>query len=381
MHSACDKYEVREIIDNSVSKLKEWLDLRLRHHEDLMVLRVFSSIKDSVPAGNVESMGNLGEPMSHSITPLTGCADVNGVFQMVHKPSLEDSEVQMIKPAAVENLSVHADAEIEEVPLPGSAILPGSTSGPFPGYPPERVTGQMTNHMTPASTLYSSVRASKPRRSSGMDMHLQEWQSKLMDIFDQLDLDGSGTIESNEFMEAFEDVGMPDVQALNVFNVFDKTGNGRVTRLEWLTVVEEAAKGSTQDLELLMDFLDRLAVRQKQRGYLYDTDRRHRPFCILRHDSVHRMSWDMLLMVLLFYISVSVPFSLGLSSSEVLDVTDRIADMFFCCDVVLNFRTSYANYDETVVFDTKKIALKYLRTWFILDFVSSVPFDLFLVFE
>jgi len=166
------------------------------------------------------------------------------------------------------------------------------------------------------------------------------------------------------------------VQGLTVFKAFDKTQNGCIDRLEWLSIVEEAASGSDGDLTLLVDFLDRLAIRQQKQGAVFDTNRTRSPFCLLRHDSVTRMAWDMLLMVLLFYVSVSVPYSLGLGSSDILDTMDRITDCFFCCDLVLNFRTSFVDRDDTVIFDNYKIAVKYLKSWFLLDFVSSVPFDL-----
>jgi len=81
-----------------------------------------------------------------------------------------------------------------------------------------------------------------------------------------------------------------------------------------------------------------------------------------------------LMMLLLFYISVTLPFSLGFG--DLAGDVDRVLDMLFCCDVVLNFRTTYADRDDSVIVDGKKIAKKYLKSWFLLDFMSSVPFDM-----
>mmetsp|Transcript_122713 Transcript_122713/g.236580 ORF Transcript_122713/g.236580 Transcript_122713/m.236580 type:complete len:112 (+) Transcript_122713:101-436(+) len=45
MIAGCDKDEVREIVDSSLSKLKDWLDMRLRQQEEL--LRCFGNSRES----------------------------------------------------------------------------------------------------------------------------------------------------------------------------------------------------------------------------------------------------------------------------------------------------------------------------------------------
>ena len=48
-------------------------------------------------------------------------------------------------------------------------------------------------------------------------------------------------------------------------------------------------------------------------------------------------------------------------------------------DIVINFRTTYVNHNDEVVSHPAKIALHYLRGWFIIDVVAAIPFDLLLV--
>lgn len=52
-------------------------------------------------------------------------------------------------------------------------------------------------------------------------------------------------------------------------------------------------------------------------------------------------------------------------------------------DLVLNFRTGIVIEDNTeIILDPEKIKKKYLRTWFVVDFVSSIPVDyIFLIVE
>lgn len=60
-----------------------------------------------------------------------------------------------------------------------------------------------------------------------------------------------------------------------------------------------------------------------------------------------------------------------------------ISDTFFLMDLVLNFRTGIVFEDNTeIILDPDKIKKKYLKTWFVVDFVSSIPVDyIFLIVE
>lgn len=51
----------------------------------------------------------------------------------------------------------------------------------------------------------------------------------------------------------------------------------------------------------------------------------------------------------------------------------------FMVDIVINFRTTYVNHNDEVVSHPGKIALHYLRGWFLIDVVAAIPFDLLLV--
>lgn len=54
---------------------------------------------------------------------------------------------------------------------------------------------------------------------------------------------------------------------------------------------------------------------------------------------------------------------------------DIIVDFLFFVDMLTNFRTTYLNNGELVV-NPKKIAVNYLKGWFIIDFFSAIPFDM-----
>ncbi|KYO43381.1 potassium voltage-gated channel subfamily H member 3 [Alligator mississippiensis] len=50
-------------------------------------------------------------------------------------------------------------------------------------------------------------------------------------------------------------------------------------------------------------------------------------------------------------------------------------------DIVLNFRTTFVSKSGQVVFDPRSIFLHYLTSWFLLDLVAALPFDLLYAFK
>ena len=55
---------------------------------------------------------------------------------------------------------------------------------------------------------------------------------------------------------------------------------------------------------------------------------------------------------------------------------DLVIDFIFCIDILLNFFTSFINLKTGLeVVDNKEIAIKYLRSSFLLDLVSTLPLD------
>lgn len=51
-------------------------------------------------------------------------------------------------------------------------------------------------------------------------------------------------------------------------------------------------------------------------------------------------------------------------------------DVTFIIDILINFRTTYVSGNDEIVSDPGKIAVHYLKGWFLIDLVAAVPFDL-----
>lgn len=85
--------------------------------------------------------------------------------------------------------------------------------------------------------------------------------------------------------------------------------------------------------------------------------------------------------MLLFAIfnSFAVPLEYVLSflqESSLYNTVDFVINMLFMIDILLGFMTTYFDAQGQEVRDHKKIAIKYLKGLFIIDFLSSVPYKL-----
>ena len=50
-------------------------------------------------------------------------------------------------------------------------------------------------------------------------------------------------------------------------------------------------------------------------------------------------------------------------------------------DIILNFRTSYVSQSGQVEYESRSICLHYATTWFFVDLVAALPFDLLYAFN
>jgi hypothetical protein len=92
-----------------------------------------------------------------------------------------------------------------------------------------------------------------------------------------------------------------------------------------------------------------------------------------------RQYWDMLLMALVLYNTISAPLQLAFfeHTAAAWRGFDVFVDIFFVFDVPLNFCTA-AQIKGNVVFDFKMQGRVYLLSWCLVDLVSSFPWWVFL---
>ncbi|XP_063918986.1 potassium/sodium hyperpolarization-activated cyclic nucleotide-gated channel 2 isoform X3 [Zophobas morio] len=117
-------------------------------------------------------------------------------------------------------------------------------------------------------------------------------------------------------------------------------------------------------------------IRQKAAGHW-----------VIHPCSSFRFYWDLCMLLLLVANLIILPVAISFFND---DLSTRwiafncLSDTIFLIDIVVNFRTGIMQQDnaEQVILDPKLIAKHYLRTWFFLDLISSIPLDyIFLIFN
>lgn len=99
-----------------------------------------------------------------------------------------------------------------------------------------------------------------------------------------------------------------------------------------------------------------------------------------------RFYWDFTMLLFMVGNLIIIPVGITFFKEETTApwiVFNVVSDTFFLMDLVLNFRTGIVIEDNTeIILDPERIKKKYLKTWFVVDFVSSIPVDyVFLIVE
>eukprot|EP00892_Ulva_mutabilis_P003879 jgi/Ulvmu1/1863/UM012_0019.1 len=107
-------------------------------------------------------------------------------------------------------------------------------------------------------------------------------------------------------------------------------------------------------------------------------------FGVVHPGSIFKIFWDFFMMATLFTVLIATPFvicfDIGYARISPLGIWEAIIDASFWMDIMFNFRTAYmepsVHVDDALITSYTRITLRYLRGFFLLDFISTVPWDL-----
>jgi len=87
---------------------------------------------------------------------------------------------------------------------------------------------------------------------------------------------------------------------------------------------------------------------------------------------------DMLVILALLFVATVTPFEVAFISEipTVLLVLNRMIDVIFGADIILNLLTPFQKQSGVWVTDHKEIAKNYIKSWFFLDLLSVLPVDM-----
>lgn len=106
---------------------------------------------------------------------------------------------------------------------------------------------------------------------------------------------------------------------------------------------------------------------------------------ILLHYCAFKAIWDWVILCLTFYTAIMVPYNVAFKNKTSEDVSllvvDSIVDVIFFIDIVLNFHTTFVGPGGEVVSEPKVIRMNYFKSWFLIDLLSCLPYDVFNAFD
>ena len=127
--------------------------------------------------------------------------------------------------------------------------------------------------------------------------------------------------------------------------------------------------------------------------YKVETPKIH-PWTLL-HYSPFKAIWDWIVLFLVMYTAIVTPYMAAfvLTSkpakssksqgyeiyNDPLVIVDYIVDVMFIVDIFINFRTTFVDKNDEVVSDPSRIAIHYMKGWFIIDLLAAIPFELLIL--
>ncbi|KAH9579394.1 anaphase-promoting complex subunit Hcn1, variant 2 [Schistosoma haematobium] len=101
---------------------------------------------------------------------------------------------------------------------------------------------------------------------------------------------------------------------------------------------------------------------------------------IIHPCSNFRFYWNVIMLILLMANLIMLPVIISFFNDDLPGnwlIFNSISDTLFILDIIVNFRTGIIRNDfvDDIILDPTEIAREYLKTWFILDMISSIPMD------
>ena len=108
--------------------------------------------------------------------------------------------------------------------------------------------------------------------------------------------------------------------------------------------------------------------------------KKQRKRCVVYPDNKARGRWELTVTILLLLTLLITPWNLGFAEEENTEtiVFETLLDIVFFVDLIVNFFFAFNDKNTELVDDSRTIAVTYLKTWFIVDLVATLPLNLIL---
>ncbi|CAG9311826.1 unnamed protein product [Blepharisma stoltei] len=93
-----------------------------------------------------------------------------------------------------------------------------------------------------------------------------------------------------------------------------------------------------------------------------------------------KMFWNLFIIILLLYTATLLPYNIAFNDNYDQEfwfyIDDVMLNVLFGVDIIFTCFTAYHDDDGTFITDRKKIVMKYLKSWMIVDCISCMPFGI-----
>jgi Ca2+-binding EF-hand superfamily protein len=187
---------------------------------------------------------------------------------------------------------------------------------------------------------------------------------ELMDLFMEVDEDGSGEVDIMEFL---------DMIALKMEGKdLDERSAFQMVRAALESVRDDvrAIYGSSAKPKGALERMRELEAEGGERCCFF------RPDGNTPADKLRKL-WDVAQVVLLTYVALAVPYRMGFQKDVPFNTSwfwvEVVVDVYFMLDILINFRTAYRTEEGELVTSPKKISRNYLKGWFAIDICACFP--------
>lgn len=100
--------------------------------------------------------------------------------------------------------------------------------------------------------------------------------------------------------------------------------------------------------------------------------------CIFYPDDPLKTFWDTIVSFLLIIVFFFTPYRIAFHEKEswYWIVIDQSIDFLFLIDIVVTFFSAYFDSQQNLIVKRKQIACHYIATWFFIDVIAIIPFNL-----
>lgn len=135
---------------------------------------------------------------------------------------------------------------------------------------------------------------------------------------------------------------------------------------------------STSHTLLNNDSAVRRLVKKKHPTEAF-TNIEHIESCMIHPDNILKSIWNGIVSILLLYTATIMPLSMAFFESDTQDVwfsIDIILDCLFFIDIIITFNSAFYDNCGVLISNRKEITFRYLKSWFLFDLLSCIPFNL-----